>query len=95
VDSTSDPIGNVGFAACVAVHPGPLTGFCDRHNVMIDTSFTTPASLTTRLNLATHEIGHVAGAYHENNSVMQTGYPKPMSSYGSHVVGEINAAYPP
>lgn len=90
--------GIVGFAPCIALHSSPLTGFCDRHHIMLDTSFTTPASVTTRLNLATHELGHTVGAYHESSpiiSVMQVGYPKPTSVYGTHVVGEINNAFPP
>lgn len=90
--ATSAADGVVGLAKCNSIWTGPFTNFCNQHGVYVDTSFTTP-NPSYRENLATHEIGHTLGLYHEADCVMTQGYPKPRSGYSLHSTGEINAAF--
>jgi hypothetical protein len=92
-NATDEADGVVGLAKCNSIWTGPFSNFCNQHGIYVDTSFTTPKP-EYRENLATHEIGHTLGRYHEADCVMRQGYPKPRNGFSLHSTGELNEAFP-
>jgi len=87
----------VGLARCTTSHvSGNFQGYCDQHNIYIDTSYFSGTTQFNQRALLAHEIGHTIGAYHETGTtVMVVNLPAPTTALGTHVTNEVNAVFPP